>query len=53
MVKLPVSEARAMRPPVSPPMPMPRFIVTRCSAKALCARGAGVSLVSSTDCAGQ
>ena len=45
--------SEAMKPPATPPRPMPRFITTRCIANVAerCARV--VSPVRSVDCAGQ
>ncbi len=43
----------AIRPPARPPSPMPRFRVTRWSAKAAWRRGCGVSPARSADWLGQ
>ncbi|HUI36034.1 MAG TPA: hypothetical protein VLZ04_00960 [Gaiellaceae bacterium] len=52
-VKLPGSEVVAIRPPTTPPIPIPRFMLTRCSAKAACRSSAGVRRESSVDWPGQ
>jgi len=44
---------RAIAPATSPPSAMPRFIVIRCCANAVCLRSAGVSELSSVDWLGQ
>ena len=49
----PGREVVAIRPPASPPSPMPRFITTRCIAKATGRFSGGVSPAISVDCAGQ
>ena len=45
--------AFAIRPPVNPPRPTPRFIVTRCCANAACSRAGGVKREISVDWLGQ
>jgi len=52
-VKLAGFDVVAMSPPTTPPSPMPRFRVTRWSAKAAWRRDCGVSPARSADWLGQ
>ncbi len=52
-MNVPGRSVRAIAPATSPPSAMPRFMVIRCCAKALCRRACGVSELSSVDWLGQ
>jgi len=53
MVNVPGRSVRAIAPATRPPSAMPRFIVIRCCANAVCRRSFGVSALSSVDWLGQ
>ena len=50
---VPGLSALAIRPPASPPSPIPRFIITRCVAKAVCRLSGGVRPAIRLDWLGQ